>query len=268
MKMTIKTMMLAAALTLAWGCSTSDSEEDEQSVPALFTAPFTATPAAPDWHIDWSWHDDAPSWQVPDASKFEYSMNVMLQLGDEFLPFSTDDDPMAIFINGECRGIGYRNLYPSGKVLYLIHVKGYGEDTERYMELRYYNSKLSHLFVYQFLPRFTPNDLLDNPYTLVVDPALGNLKYPDSTFAAVLMPEELPFTVANGDMLAAFVDGECRGTFVRHEELFDGWRGTTYFRNGEEKAQLRYYSTEKQGFYAVEGTIDLNKKTQNVYIKF
>ena len=268
MKTITKSLVFAAFLTLAWGCSSSDGDEDTKPTPALFTAPFSATPSAPDWHIDWSWHDAAPSWQVPDASKYEYSMNVLLELGKEFLPFSTDDDPMAVFIDGECRGVGYRNVYPDGMVLYLIHVKGHGEDTERRMELRYYNNQLKHQFVYQAMPSFTPNDLLDDPFRIIVEPGEGNSKYPNSAFVAVIMPDELPFTVTDGDMLASFVDGECRCVYVRNEELYSGWRGENFFRDGETTAQLRYYSAEKQGVYTIETPVDLTQTMQNVYIKF
>lgn len=93
-------------------------------------------------------------------------------------------------------------------------------------------------------------------------------EYPNSAFVAVIMPDELPFTVTDGDMLASFVDGECRGIYERNEELYSGWRGENFFRDGETTAQLRYYSAEKQGVYTIETPVDLTQTMQNVYIKF
>lgn len=77
-------MMLTAALTLAWGCS-SDSDD------AHGGASFTAA-EQPAWTVDWTWHDEAPNWKNPAPTLHESRMYVVLKLDERYGGYSTDAD--------------------------------------------------------------------------------------------------------------------------------------------------------------------------------
>ena len=51
-------------------------------------------------------------------------MNMRLRLVDDMAPYSTEDDRLAVFINGECRGVSYRSKMANGKVFFLLHING------------------------------------------------------------------------------------------------------------------------------------------------
>lgn len=84
-------MMLMAALTLAWGCSSDDDDQPQE--PEVVeptpeptpepTAVFTATEGQPEWLIDWTWHDETPDWENPDPANFEVRMYVVIKLDDK-----------------------------------------------------------------------------------------------------------------------------------------------------------------------------------------
>ena len=92
----IKIMMILAALTMVGGCSKDD---DGSSEPTWNNSTFTPS-EKPTWVVDW--HSDAvqPDWQDPDATKYECCMNMRLRLVDDMAPYSTEDDRLAVFING------------------------------------------------------------------------------------------------------------------------------------------------------------------------
>ena len=57
MKKTIHIMMLIAALTIAWGCSSDSSDSGKYT--------FTTSTARPDWAVDWHNNETVPDWENP-----------------------------------------------------------------------------------------------------------------------------------------------------------------------------------------------------------
>lgn len=250
---------MIAVLTLAWGCSSDDTEEGR---------PLFAVGAKPAWKIDWTWHDAMPDWEDPPSTQFECSMNMLLELSQEFLPYSTDNDVMAVFINGECRGVGYRNVTRDGRVLFLLHVKGTSEETGAQMQLQYYCSNMKQLFTENDLPPFTPNNLMDEAFRIILSPIENGPKYPITTALTVMLPDIMPFSITDNDVMAVFVDDECRGFCTRNEILYPGWRGMIYSRQNNETAELRYYSAVNGGIYTFVSTFTLSGFMQMLEVTF
>ena len=258
---TLKIMLWMATLTLVWGCSSSDDDSNSQST-------FT-TSAKPLWAIDWTWNDPAPNWQEPPATQYECSMNILVELGIEFLPYSTDDDQMAIFIDGTCRSVSKPNVYPGASVVFLLHIKGTSQEAGHEMELHYYSAGAKQLFVDGDMPPFTPNNLMDESFQLIFTPEGKSSKFPLFTVLTVNLPETTPFDITSDDLMAIFVDDECRGLCWRDEyDLYSGWRGCIQRRQSEETATVRYYSADKGGIYTFTPPFKLNDNLQEINVKF
>jgi len=267
---TIETIMLAAALTMAWGCSSDDdtptstnSEEEQQWTGSTFAAS-----EKPTWAIDWSSNATKPDWQEPAATKYECSMDMLVSLGQELAPYSTDNDVMAVFIGLECRGVSYRNLLQDGRVAFLLHVKGSSYEIALPMQLRYYCDSLHHLNVTTAISPFTPNNVMGKTYQSVFNIDRGSTKYPLSTTLAVMLPEQLPFVESSDDMLAVFVGGECRGIGYQGGDLYEGWRVKVVSAQKDETAEIRYYSADKAGIYTILKTFTLSGSLQQENISF
>lgn len=244
---------LILCLILLCSCS---SDDDKQSTT------FNVLPSPPLWTIDWMWHDEAPAWQSPAPTKFECSMYMLVELDQNLQPYSTDNDQMAIFINDECRGVSYRNVYPDGHVVFLLHVKGNSTETEEEMELRYYSDGMHQLFVSNAVPPFTPNNILEEAFQMILELGDGSTKYPYRTELNVELPESLPSTPSEGDKMAVFVGDECRGICNYNKVIYNGWRGVVFSYEPGETAQVRYYSSDKGGVYTFGQTFVLNNDIQ------
>jgi hypothetical protein len=111
MKKTFNILTLAAALTLAWGCSTSDEPTDNNVVGTGATDSDVVFVKAdvPTWDVDMRGTEEPPQWTPPTPSLYENKMIVMLRLQDELVRYSTDDDVMAVFVGDECRALSHRS---------------------------------------------------------------------------------------------------------------------------------------------------------------
>ena len=195
-------------------------------------------------------------------------MSMLIRLVNSLTPYSTDNDVMAVFINGECRGVSYRNKLSNGRVVFLLHIKGTSDETNQPMELRYYCDGLHHLNVTTAIPHFVPNNVLDETYQMDFNIESGSTKYPIATNLTVILPQTLPFTVNANDVMAVFVGEECRGIGYQGGDLYEGWRATVFTSNEDETAQIRYYSAEKAGTYTILKTFKLNGRLQQENIMF
>ena len=252
MKATIRTIMLMAALTLVGGCS-SDSDDKESST---FVASET-----PNWKVDWTGNEAPPSWSAPDPSLFETSMIVMVKLQEELMPYCTDADVMAVFINGECRAISKPDGDEKG-IYFINHVHGNNED--RYVEftLSYYCASLRQMFTLSGDGTYQAWKNLGTETDLIVPLLKGSKKYPVQTLLTVGFPVEKPFEVSPNDLIAAFVGNECRGVCKPGEIL------TVYSSQTGETIQLRYYSAQKQGIYTSPENITASGESKNVMMEF
>ena len=206
---------------------------------------YTVTPAdeAPQWAIDWSGNEERPDWQEPDASAFA-SFAVMIVTVEEALqPYGSADDLMAIFVGDELRGLASPLVKGNGTVdATRFLLKGYSNESagdEVVVTMTYYNALLKQVFsLSESMTLDEDNDL--GIYEDFIPPfTLGSPAYPEVTTlnAASILAEE-GITPAKGDMVAAFVKGECRGVSpwpMTEEEL------GVLLREADEPMALKYY---------------------------
>ena len=270
----VKIMMLMVVLTLAWGCS-SDSDDNNSGQWSGSTYMPSAKPA---WVVDWTSTATKPDWQNPDPTKFDSSMHILVDVDGELKNNYSENDLMAVFMDGECRGVSHPSVAPNGSVSFLMYFKGKGSEgsEKKDFELRYYCDKLHHMNVLPSYMTFEPDNILDKNYMKVISINQGSLKYPVSTQLTVMMPQRTPFTATSADMLAVFVGNECRGVGVKNANTYGSWDVPTYgswdvptySTAVGEKAQVRYYSAEKGGVYTILQTIELKGNTQQESITF
>lgn len=261
----IKTMILLAALTTAWGCSDDD---DPKNSPKWDGSVFVES-ASPDWSVNWTWNDAEPDWQEPDPEKYECPMYLLVEIDEGMTSYSSDNDKMGVFIDGECRGVSSRNVNPfSGKVSYLLHVKGSSEETYLPVELRYYCDRMHQLFIPPFVIPFNPNNLMDNTEIIMLDLGEGSTKYPVWSVINAVLPNQLPFTLSSGDKMAVFVGEECRGIGQRDAVNPLMWTINAFGAVKGETAELRYYSANMGGTYIILKKITLNGGVIEEHLSF
>ena len=244
-----KIIMLMAALALV-GCSSDDDDNSSR--------PFTFVEAAqPSWSVDLVGNDVAPSWLAPDPTLFESSMFIMVKLQDELVPYSTDDDLMTVFINGDCRTVpSKRNVDQSGNIYFVLKIRGNGNDRDVLFALSYYSAGLHRIFTLEGQQTFATEVTYGYAEDFVPPLLSGCTKYPVQNTLTVNLPAKAPFTAADGDCVAVFVGNECRGVGTVGKPF-------TVFRTAEnETLQLRYYSAQKGGVYTLTQTVTLTAQEE------
>jgi len=242
-------MMFATALTIMWGCS---KESDEGEPGYTFSAS-----GQPSWQVDWTWHDEAPLWQNPESNKYESRMYVILKLNEEYVPYSTDQDSIALFLSGECRGVSGRTVNDNG-IYFPVIVAGDNSQSEGKMEVRYYCASMKQIFVMPGFHNFTPSYTIGDTYDQVLPFGSGSPKYPLSQSFTVQIQGDVPFTPQDQDMIGVFVNGECRGTGQIGKE-FTVWKKQT-----EETILICYYSAANAGIYNIKKPVTITDDTDHV----
>lgn len=261
----IKEGLFALCLLPFAFCACSSDDNDD---PLTNERPTFMAAERPDWEVDWSSDVARPDWQEPDPTKFEYSMDLMVTLEDNFLKYSSDNDMLAVFINDECRGVSYRNVMKDGGVTYLLHVKGSSEEVGKQMELRYYCDMLHYMSIPGWTPSFEPNNLMTSAYQLVLRPEDGSKKYPLRTTVLIEHSNELPFIIKQNDLLGIFNGDECLGVAEPDPLNYATWQIEAFSNDKTEHVQFRYYSVDKGGVYIFPMSIPLNGNFIIVPVKF
>jgi len=271
MKELIRIIMIVAALPLMW-CCTKASDEAQTPPPDVpkdtaqvdgGTASFTQSPA-PHWMVDMQDRQPQPQYTAPDPSAYEHVMYVMVRLQEELVPFSTDDDVMAVFVGDECRALSTRDGNQQ-KVFFILNVHGNTTDRSEDFRLYYYSGGLKQLFILN-----APENTFFNERTVGIESDFS----PSFTWGSTKFPVRIPVTVkvpetdasshplADDDCVAVFVGDECRGV-GKMGELF-----IVFGYEADEQAQLRYYSRLKGGFYTMAKTLTLSDIPQTLDFEF
>ena len=250
--------VLLASLVLG-ACSSSD---DDNNVNDPKNAAYTETTVteAPAWQIDWSNNQDRPNWTEPDGSLYANWTILKVQIEDALKAYASDGDLMALFVNGEIRALAKPAVNvgggtATGKFL----MKAYGNETGSEtvnMSLQYYSQTLKHLFT------LTDNITLDSDETTGIDEAfipeftLGSAKYPVMKVVGVEpLLNKVGLTPVSGNMVAAFVGEECRGTVSLASS------GNTqlliFGRNAGESLTLKYYDAAAGKLYTIPNAVKL-----------
>ena len=133
----IKYLLLGMLAVLIWACDSSDSDSEELA----FTE--TEVSEAPVWQMDWTNNQEKPNWTEPDESVYENSTILKVQIDKTLKPYASEGDMLAIFVNGELRGMttpvqtlnGQKEL---GKFLLKVWGNESGTETVN-MSLSYYS---------------------------------------------------------------------------------------------------------------------------------
>ena len=250
--------VLLASLVLG-ACSSSD---DDNNVNDPKNAAYTETTVteAPTWQIDWSNNQERPNWTEPDGSLYANWTILKVQIEDALKAYASDGDLMALFVNGEIRALAKPAVSvgggtATGKFLMKAYGNETGSDTVN-MSLQYYSSSLKHLFT------LTDNITLDADETTGIDEAfvpeftLGSAKYPvQKTVDVEPLLTKVGLTPVSGNMVAAFVGEECRGTVSLASS------GNTqlliFGRNAGESLTLKYYDAAAGKLYTIPNAVKL-----------
>lgn len=256
-------LMMMAALTLVWGCTSDDSTDVTQQNKAS----FTSVAEAPAWNVDFSYNQAKPEWTPIDHSEFEGSMVIVIKLQAELSPYSTDDDLMAVFIDGVCHTVAPRNINVTSsatEVYFVLNIYGTPtNENKTEFRLSYYSGGLHQTFTLT-----QSNTIFLNEFTVGTDtdfePVLtyGSSKYPVISILDVTLPSNPPFIISNDDIVAAFVGNECRGKAKPNTPL------PVYLYNEDEVVTVRYYSSEKKGIYTSPQSINTKGDVTNFIINF
>lgn len=255
-------LLLIMAATVTTGCSSSEDEETNgtlQQSNAFFTAADKSVTS--NWVIDFHNNDAKPSWTAIDHSESESSMIVVVKLQNELMPYSTDEDSMAVFFDGECHAVAPRDV-ENGNVYFVLNIYGKATEETPSLTLYYYSGglhclfTLEHKYALYFLNEITLGTTDDYvPYLMY-----GSSKYPETRLLCVNNDNE--DATDSDDTVAAFVGDECRGVGKAGEYF------SVYLKNEEETVQIRYYSNKKKGIYNSLNNIKLVDITTEYNIIF
>ena len=224
---------------------------------------------APKWQIDWSYNQARPDWQEPNASDYANFTVMFVAIEEALQPYVSDDDLLAVFVNGEIRGLsGPVTDVSTGKLdATRFLLKAYGNESigdVLNITMEYYNAQLKQVFSRSTTIICDEEAELGIEEEFVPDFTSGSPKYP------VVTPLYVTSTIAaegirpsGGDMVGAFVGDECRGvsTWLADEGQWPVLNA--YKRNADETVTLRYYDsangrilTLEEGSYVLTGDVN------------
>jgi len=255
----------------AWGCSSNNDDDPITPSPdnTETTSHYTVATVDKDpaWQVNWESNDARPDWQEPNPSNYQNWAVMILKVEDELMPFVSDDDLMAIFVDDELRGLSHPAISLGGNVdedRGTFVLKAYGDEANQMLmtvTVCYYCSQLRQLFSRTVMMTFD----IDRVYGLEEDIVMlftrGSSKYPVvselglSSFSTQL--SELK-EVAAGDVLAAFVGDECRGICTLDDLLLSEPALMTIFRrNAEETITLKCYRPSTSQLFTFTSPISI-----------
>lgn len=238
-------------------CACSDDENDSKN--AAYTE--TTVSEAPAWQIDWTGDQERPNWTEPDGSLYENWTILKVQIEEALKPYVSEGDLMALFVNGEIRGLASPAVVVgsdqtgSGKFL----IKAYGNETGTetvQMTLQYYSQTLKQIFTLSEDISLNSDETTGIDETFIPEFTYGSAKYP---VVKTTNPETLlakaGITPAAGNMVAAFVGDECRGMATLTAS------GSTslviYGRSAGEFVTLKYYDAAAGKLYTISNTVKI-----------
>lgn len=235
-------------------------EEDFVSEAPAWQVADNAPASAPGWRADFTGNASVPSWTDPDKSVYPMSMTAVVRLSPVLETLAADGDMMAAFIGGECRGVT-KKVMNDGVRLFFIHVKAPSSENGD-VEFRYYSAAAKRVYV------SVASDVkyeVDKIYGTAENPAFPDFEqsgpFPVPAKAWVKVDKaQLPFTVAAGDELQAFVGDECRGIKHVESEADMLYCYDILGRAEGEQVTYRYYSAEKKQVFVSEQSFVIGKR--------
>lgn len=220
--------MIAAVLTLGWGCSKSDG--DEESVPAnpdteqdggttYYNRTWHKVDFDKDWHVSFTaGNESKPDWKAPSAQDYETWMIYQVTIPESFAYWASKDDMLAVFIDGQIRAaaspaydtaLGDKQTYKK----FILKIMGdyeYSQDDAKFT-YKYYNAKLKKIFSDEISDKFVPEKVqgVESPFSL--HRFYESEPWTVNTSLKVTLPDDIRQHIYATDRLAVFVGDECRG---------------------------------------------------------
>lgn len=229
-------------LALLTACSGGEQDVKDYAV--------TTVSSAPSWMVDWQSDDPRPDWQEPNIQGYENWSIMKVKIEDELKPYTSSDDRLALFVAGECRGVqGPAVVLGSSETnttTYLLKAWGNENDGDQVdVTLKYYNARLRHVFTRSAEVTYRVGEDLGVDTDFTPQFTLGSSKYPVvTTIDVAALLAKASIMPADGDLMAAFVDGECRGVAAAGSTL------TVFGRSGGERITVRYYRASTSSIYS------------------
>ena len=251
-KMYLKVVLLASLVAGACSCDSDATEKGGFSV--------TRVSEAPVWEVDWTSDQQRPDWTQPDASAYENWTIVMVQIEEALQPYVTDDDLMALFVNGELRGMASpavaKGDSQAGSTKFVMKVYGNESGNETVnMSLKYYNSRLRHMFTLSDDITLSSDVTTGTDEDYIPPFTMGSEKYPMMKTVDVETILTLLGIEPESGMIAAFVGGECRG--VATVELYGSSQLIIHGRTQGEKIMLKYYDEVTKTVFTISDAVKM-----------
>ena len=218
-----------------------------------------AVSEVPLWQIDWSFNQERPVWTKPDAGSYGNWTIMMVQLEETLRPFASDDDMMAIFVNGEIRGLATpaEGTVKNGNAAFLMKVYGNETGTETVnISLQYFSQRLNQIFT------LSDNISLNSDESTGIDKdyiplfTLGSSKYPIvKTVGAESYLTKVGIPFANDNIVGAFVGNECRG--LAKLSTSGNTSLVIYGRTAGETVTLKCYNAENGILYTIPDALKM-----------
>lgn len=247
--------MLVLLSSLILGACSSNDDDDANAVYSEEVS------QAPEWQIDWSNNQERPNWTEPDGSLYENWTILMVQMEEALQPYVSEDDMMAIFINGELRGLASPATTvdgdQTGTAMFLMKAYGNESSKERVnISLQYYSQQLKHLFT------LSDNLSLDSDVTTGTDEdyipqfTFGSAKYPVvKTVNVETLLTAAGVAPTTGDLVGAFVGTECRGKVTLSAS--GATLLTIYGRSAGESVTLKCYDATSERLFTIANVMKM-----------
>ena len=251
-------LLLIPSMALLWGCDDDDdngngSGNDQKTVLKEVSA------GLPQWTIDMYGDEPTPNWQAPDPSLYENWMIFMVRMQEELTPYVSDDDMLALFINGELRAVNHpakpadEHLQDNTEATFFILKVLGNEDASQEVEatLKYWSSRLHQTFTVKGKGRFIPEQVKGVDTEFLPDIMLGSSKYPVTAWLNMnFTPEEYGFKRSADDIMGVFIGDECRGiNRIYRNGYTDEPRVVVFSKKEGEEARLLYYNATNDRVY-------------------
>ena len=237
--------------------------DDEENIPDSgnnYTE--TTITEAPVWQVDWSNNQERPNWTEFDVSSYGNFTIMKVQIEEALMPFASEGDMLAVFVNNELRGLANGPVTivgtgqkENGKFMFNVFGNETGTETVN-ISLQYYSQTLKHLFTLTQDITLDPDVEIGFETEYIPPFTYGSAKYPVwKEVTAESLLNKVDITPISGNTVAAFVGEECRGTVSLSAS------GSTKLlivgRTAGESITLKYFDAAAGKLYTIPNAVKL-----------
>ena len=269
-------LILLACLSLG-ACSSNDVDNNNE-VKTAENYTYSSVEAPPSWTIDWTYDQNRPDWQAPNNSNYENWSVMIAEIEETLRPTTSLEDMLAVFDGDELCGLAQPAVNINNEsdedtpFRYVIKVYNNDEDeTQQNLTLRYYSDSLHQLFTIPKNIDYGDDGVFGINESRVLEFTKGSSKYPVTMILTVNVVgiEGAGGTPAEGDMLAAFCEDECRAS-----STLGSWAPSqplslnVFGRETGEQITIKYYSMATQRIYTFNNSVKITGVDQTVNLNF